>query len=100
MPKPKVRKPYNFLYTDGSYITYDLTKDEYTDITQLLGTDAKFVKVDFGILALSDIRSVVELKEEKKEVKTSPVHADPIVAPEIHEYLQYMRRLEEEGGLN
>ena len=65
MPTPKKRYRYTFLYTDQTYLTYELTKEDYASLEAALchGEEWKYVAVSIGIVGLENIRSVIEQKE-------------------------------------
>lgn len=87
---------YNVLYNDGSYMTYRFSDDDMEQITQAFRRKNSFAEVSSGILAITDIRSIVKRSaaEEQK--------SDPDVDPETREYLHAMREAfneeDDEGG--
>lgn len=94
MATPKKRKPYTFLYTDGSYITYELTKEDFTEIETGLIEVRTFAPISIGIVGLKDIRSIIEQKEVSEEPELdengNPVEL-PILDQESYDwYKQYM----------
>lgn len=69
MATPKKRYRYTFLYTDQTYLTYELTKEDYADVEAALceGENWKYVAVSIGIIGMENIRSIIEQKEEEPE---------------------------------
>jgi hypothetical protein len=72
MATPKKRYRYTFLYTDQTYLTYELTKEDFEKTQYALCYDTnkgeiKFVAVSIGIIGLDNIRSIIEQKEEEEQ---------------------------------
>lgn len=59
MPSKPATKLYTVYYTDGTYLSYDLTKKDYDMITDGLQCGDRAVITTVGILGLADIRSVI-----------------------------------------
>jgi hypothetical protein len=96
MATPKKKKPHTFLYTDGSYITYELTKEDYESLEAALchGEEWKYVAISIGIVSVQDIRSIIEQKEVEQELELdedgNPVEL-PIMDQESYNwYKEYM----------
>lgn len=77
MATPKKRYKYTFLYTDQTYLTYELTREDFEKVEQgltgtgdktALGLPRSFVAVSIGVIGLTNIRSVIEQKEEEPQV--------------------------------
>lgn len=71
MATPKKRYKYTFLYQDGTYITYDLTKEDYEKVQQRAHTEGVAV-ISIGFVNLQGIRSVIEQREQDTEESTEP----------------------------
>jgi hypothetical protein len=98
MATPKKKKNYTFLYTDGSYVTYELTKEDYSEVQEALEETWSghpiFVPISIGIVAVHDIRSIIEQKEVDEEPELdengNPVEL-PIMDQESYNwYKEYM----------
>lgn len=90
MPTPKKRKAYNVIYTDGSYMTYDLTVNEYEHIVERMEHKG-IAQLSFGTIATEDIRSIVEFKEPKEEPREREL--EDLGLPEMtNEQLEWMRQ--------
>lgn len=80
MATPKKRYKYTFLYTDQTYLTYELTREDFEKVEQgLTGNNPhperafikptmNFVAVSIGVIGLDGVRSVIEQKEEEPQV--------------------------------
>lgn len=89
MATPKKRYKYTFLYQDGTYITYELTKEDYEKILQRAHTEGVAV-ISIGFVNLQGIRSVIEQKEEEEqevEVEQS-LENIPVLDQESYEWLK------------
>lgn len=94
MPTPKKRYHYTFLYTDGTYLTYELTREDYAKLETNLTSENRstFVAVSIGIIATEGIRSIIEQKEqepvEELEINESEL---PVLDQESYNWIkQYM----------
>lgn len=105
MATPKRRYKYTFLYTDGTYLTYELTREDFEKVEQgLTGVNANpdgrayikvtahFVSTSIGVIGLDNIRSVIEQKEpeqnDEPEVNESEL---PVLDQESYNWVkQYM----------
>lgn len=88
MAKPRVKViPYAIYYTDGSYMIYDLTRQDFDALTYGI-TEQQPVNLTVGFLSTKDIRAVIEQKpQETKQVKK-----ERIAAPEMTlEDMQYLK---------
>lgn len=98
MATPKKRYKYTIFYTDGSFMTFELTKDDYENLVNTLSAWAKqsgamFAVVSIGIISIIDIRAVVEQKEEEPLVENDEVNQDTLPALDQDSYnwiKQYM----------
>ncbi len=89
MATPKKRYKYTFLYQDGTYITYELTKEDYEKVLQRAHTEGVAV-ISIGFVNLQGIRSVIEQKEEEEqeiEVEQS-LENIPVLDQESYEWLK------------
>ena len=98
MATPKKKKKHTFLYTDGSYITYELTREDFAEIQEALeetwSGDPIFVPISIGIVAVHDIRSIIEQKEEETELELDE-NGNPVELPILDQesynwYKEYM----------
>jgi hypothetical protein len=89
MATPKKRYKYTFLYQDGTYITYELTKEDYEKVLQRAHTEGVAV-ISIGFVNLQGIRSVIEQKEEEEqEVEVEqPLENIPVLDQESYEWLK------------
>lgn len=75
MPTPKKRYTYTFFYNDGSYMTFELTKEDFNSVETGLchGEEWHYAATSIGIIGLSNIKAVILQKgeEDEEEVKTS-----------------------------
>ncbi len=60
-------KLYRVIYNDQSYLDYELTEDEYNLLWHLIAGNKRFLKFQYGILLLQDIRAVIEAKLPEEE---------------------------------
>jgi hypothetical protein len=98
MPTPPRKYPYNFIYKDGSYMTFYLTRQDYQKLVEYKLKDRSVVDLSLGILDISDIRSVVEQKipEKPKNENTDEAENEsfsklfnlPYTDPETDEWLK------------
>lgn len=96
MGTPKKRYKYTAVYTDGSYITYELTREDYKEIEDILTADGqatnrpKFASISIGIVGLDHIRSIVLQKEEEIEQpeEEQPLENIPVLDQESYEWLK------------
>lgn len=91
MATPKKRYKYTFLYTDGTYLTYDLTREDFTLLEKALceGEEWKHVSISIGIVATEGIRSIIEQKEpEVEEQPTEEVDTLPVLDQESYEWIK------------
>lgn len=96
MATPKKKKPHTFLYTDGSYITYELTKEDYESLEAALchGEERKYVAISIGIVSVQEIRSIIEQKEVDEEPELDE-NGNPVELPILDQesynwYKEYM----------
>lgn len=95
MATPKKRYRYTFLYTDQTYLTYELTKEDFQNVEDALTADAtqlnrpKFVAVSIGVVGLDQVRSVIEQKEEEPEEEIErPLTDLPVLDQESYNWLK------------
>lgn len=74
------KKPYHFIYSDNSYYTYMLDKDDIMRIMQSFPklTEPRFVTMSFGCISTEGLRGVIEVIEvpQENEVGTPPEYAN------------------------
>lgn len=72
MATPKKKRNYVFFYDDGTYMTFELTKEDFNSVEAALchGEEWKYVAVSIGIVGLSNIKAVIEQKEQEEEETT------------------------------
>lgn len=104
MATPPKKYPYAIYYSDGAYLTYDLLREDFECIKNvMLSSKAKPVAVtSVGILDLSQVRSVIELKEEPNKEEKAPPAANPDLSSEERQYLNLLSEQQKDmlGGLN
>lgn len=95
MARKRELKSYNVIYSDGSYQTFDFTKESYTTLQDALITgNRRAIVTNFGILVLKDIRTVVEYKEpEVKESAPEPQLTTGIPGGDM-QIMAYLKELE------
>lgn len=72
MPSPKyVRKTYAIHYEDSTYMIFDLTKEDITQLENAILDTKSAVKLSVGTLKLYQVRSVIEQKPEPKVDKVN-----------------------------
>ena len=106
MATPKKRYRYTFLYTDQTYLTYELTREDFQRIEEGLTyqnanedgrawikPEKKFVAVSIGVIGLENIRSIIEQKEEEEpqlDEEGNPLEL-PVLDQESYNWIkQYM----------
>lgn len=88
---------YTFYYMDGTFISYQLTDEEYERLGKAIAMSDICVMVGVGLLVLRDIRSVVRYRGEP--VVEEHEGADPDMDEESKEWIRVndlARRLEKE----
>lgn len=94
MARKRELKAYNVIYSDGTYQTFDFTKEEICQITSSLIEGIRAVAVSFGALVLSDVRTLVEYKEpEVKEVEPEAQLTTGIPGGDM-QVMAYLKELE------
>lgn len=98
MATPKKRYKYTFLYTDGTYLTYELTREDYEHIVKAFTPKSiddymcKFIHISIGIISAEGIRSIIEQKEPEQEAPEAPEEAPmenlPVLDQESFEWLK------------
>lgn len=85
-------KPYAIFYTDNSYVTYDLTEEDYSKLKDALFFVRGVVEISIGLLRTEDIRSVVVQRPvlENKAV-------DPLLSDEQILWMNKVKQAEEMG---
>ena len=97
MATPKKRYRYTFLYTDQTYLTYELTRDDYENVLKAVAEWGRqggtlFAVISIGIISISDIRSIIEQKEEEPQLdeEGNPLQL-PVLDQESYNWIkQYM----------
>lgn len=71
MATPKKKYNYTIFYNDGTYMTFELTKEDFNRIeTGLTQAQAQtFASVSIGVIGLSNIKAVIEQKDAEPEVE-------------------------------
>lgn len=86
MRKPRAKlTPYAIYYKDGTYMTYDLTKDDYEALTGAI-VERKPVALSVGFIVIDDIRAVILQKPTPAPVPDKP--AVPDLPPDEREWLK------------
>lgn len=94
MATPKKRYKYTFLYTDGTYLTYELTREDFTLLEKALceGEEWRYVSISVGIVATEGIRSIIEQKEPEQDAPEAPEETPmenlPVLDQESFEWLK------------
>jgi len=63
---------YTVYYTDGSFLSYDFTKNDLLDIETSIMKEQPFAFISIGVLGLKDIRSIIEQKEVIEDKGAEP----------------------------
>lgn len=90
MATPKKTYPYAIIYRDGTFMVYDLTKDDFEAVTKAMFGEKKVAITTVGILDLSDVRGVIEQKIKPVE-KTKATEGDPSLSIEEQAWLNHQR---------
>lgn len=69
MATPKKKYQYTIFYNDGTYMTFELTKEDFNHIEVGLTQAQGFAPVSIGIIGLSNIKAVIEQKDAEPEVE-------------------------------
>lgn len=74
MATPKKKYQYTIFYNDGTYMTFELTKEDFNHIEAGLtqAQTSTFASVSIGIIGLSNIKAVIEQKDAEPEVEQEP----------------------------
>jgi hypothetical protein len=75
MATPKVKYPYNFFYRDKSFVTFELTKDDFKKIVEFKISGKNIVPVSIGFIDVTDVVTAVEKRVDKeidKPTKDTP----------------------------
>jgi hypothetical protein len=113
MATPKKKYPYNFVYRDGRYVEFHLTKDDFEDVCEAKMSGKDTVRVSIGFIEIKDVVTAVEKvvpkqakeKEEREErddeaVSFSKMFNTPPVDVESEEYLRrVLANIWEEGDV-
>lgn len=95
--KPK-KKLYTIVWIDGTYMSYPLTKAEFTDICNCVSAEEKFFVADCGVINIQGVRHIVEYKPPTTKEKEKAKGANPPMAPEESiEYQQWRELIERMG---
>jgi hypothetical protein len=88
MATPKKRYKYTIFYTDGAFMTFELTKEDYKEIELGLTSNkgVAFAAVSVGAIGLQGIRAIVEQKEEEPLVEDDEVNQDTLPALDQESY--------------
>lgn len=90
MATPKKKYKYTFLYTDGTYLTYEITREDFTLLEKALceGEEWKYVSISVGIVATDGIRSIIEQKDEEPQEDTPPEDTLPPLDQESYNWFK------------
>lgn len=66
MATPKKRYPYNFFYRDKSFVTFDLTKEDFDKVVEYKMDGKDVVPVSIGFIEIKDVVTAVEKKMDKE----------------------------------
>lgn len=95
MATPKKTYPYAIYYKDSTYMIYNLTREDYEHIKDVLSKPkTEYVTVAFtsvGILLLEDVRSIIEQKPEPAPAKLQKDDGDPALSLEERAWLNAQR---------
>lgn len=91
MATPKKKYKYTFLYTDGTYLTFELTKEDFDNVEKALTqgqAQQKFTAVSIGVIGLDGIRSIIEQKDEEPQEDTPPEDTLPPLDQESYNWFK------------
>lgn len=63
MARKRELKAYNVIYADGTYQTFELTRDEFVRLCENIAFDKRVFNTRELLLVLTDVRTIVEHKE-------------------------------------
>lgn len=92
MTQPK-REPYNVIYSDGTYQTFELAKGDLATLFDAL-QDGKPVRIESMILVTRDIRTVVPCEAQEPEIEQAD-SADPPMDAITRQWLSDQNEQEE-----
>lgn len=90
MPTPKKRYTYTFFYNDGSYMTFELTKEDFNSLETALcrGEELQYVATSIGIIGLSNIKAVILQKDEEEEDEINTSQTLPPLDQESYNWIK------------
>lgn len=92
MATPKKKKPHTFLYQDGTYITYELTREDYETVAHEAKDEGTAI-ISIGLINLKGIRSVIEQREVELDNEEAEINDGelPVLDQESYNWIkQYM----------
>lgn len=95
MPSPPKKYAYNVIYNDGTYQTFEFTNQEIKSLEEAILKGTRAIKTSFGILVVTDIRTVAEHKEPP-QVEPMKDEAMPPMDAETLEWIRQQEALAEE----
>jgi hypothetical protein len=95
MPSPPKTYTYNIVYTDLSYQSFDLTRDEFDRLCQALEEGKPGIRTKTGFIVLKDARTVAEYKAPP-EPKPQLGSGLPDLDVETMEWIRQQEALAEE----
>lgn len=65
---------YAVMYTDGTYMTYEFTEEDYNLIALTMCSDQRVAVTSLGILVLTDIRSIIKQKPQEQPAESESAY--------------------------
>ena len=93
MATPKKKRNYTIFYNDGTYMTFELTKDDFEEIETGLtapkthASAPTYASVSIGVIGLGNIKAIIEQKEEEPEEET-PTDTNPPLDQESYNWIK------------
>ena len=89
MATPKKRYKYTIFYNDGTYMTFELTREDYAYVEAgLCGTDdQRYAAISIGVIGLGNIKAIIEQKEEELE-EEAPTDTNPPLDQESYNWIK------------
>jgi hypothetical protein len=98
MATPRRKYPYNFIYRDGKYVKFELTKDDFDKVIEYKIAGRAVVPVSIGFIEITDVVTAVEKKveeqpkekpkKEKEDDSFSKLFNLPYMDPDSEDYLK------------
>ena len=92
MATPKKKYRYTIFYNDGTYMTFELTKDDFEEVkaglTAAYMNKPIFASVSIGVIGLNNIKAVIEQKDEEPQEEVSTGDTLPPLDQESYNWIK------------